>query len=154
MNDILLRMGSHHILDNILRNIFIGGLYPFELKSYLRERTPATAEDAFTLAKTWEESRIEDRYTFDNYNYDLYEQPRNDQSYHPIFPRQPLTYPGAKPMIDATHFRHPSAYLFAPPTVMINPTPMVQTTPKELALMDITKKLTDLEVKITRRASK
>ena len=35
MSDILLRMGTHHIPNNFLRNIFIGGLYPFELKLYV-----------------------------------------------------------------------------------------------------------------------
>ena len=40
MSDILLRMGTHLIHDNFLRNIFIGGLYPFELKLYVSERTP------------------------------------------------------------------------------------------------------------------
>ena len=78
MSDILLRMGTHHILDNFLRNIFIGGLYPFELKLNVRECTPTTRENAFALAKAWEESCVEDQYTFDNYNYDLYDQPRND----------------------------------------------------------------------------
>jgi hypothetical protein len=124
MSDILLRMGAHQIPDNFLRNIFIGGLYPFELKLYVRERAPGTAEDAFTMVKAWEESRIEDRYTFDNYNNNLYEQPRNDRLYHPVLPGQSLTYPGAKPMIDATQFRHPSAYLFVPPRIMTKPTPV------------------------------
>src|SRR5665213_1953145 len=70
MSDILLRMGTHQIPNNFLRNIFIGGLYPFELKIYVRERTPATREDAFALAKAWEESHVEDRYLYDNTNYD------------------------------------------------------------------------------------
>ena len=39
MTDILLRMGAHQIPDNFLRNIFIGGLYPFELKLYVREQS-------------------------------------------------------------------------------------------------------------------
>ena len=92
----------------------------------MRERTPDTTKDAFTLAKAWEESRIENRYTFDNYKYDLYEHPRNDQSYHPILPGQSLTYRGAKLMIDATQFRDPSADLFAPPKLMTKPTPLTQ----------------------------
>jgi len=154
MSDILLRMPNHQIPDRFLRNIFIGGLYPFELKLYVRERAPATAEDAFTLAKAWEESRVEDRYTFDNYNNDFFEQPMNDQFYHPVLPGQSLTYPGAKPMVDATQFRHPSAYLFVPPRILTKPTPVPQSNPQELALMDITKKLADLEVKITRGANK
>ena len=45
-------------------------------------------------------------------------------------------------MIDATHFKHPSAYLYAPPNDMIKPTPVIQSTSQELALMDITKKPT------------
>ena len=132
-----------------MKNIFIGGLYPFELKLYVRERTPATREDAFALAKAWEESRVEDRYTFNTYNFDLYDQPRKDQAYHPVLPRQSLTYLGAKPMIDVTQFKHLSVDLFAPPKVIQKPPPVVQSTPQELALMDITKKLADLEVKIT-----
>ena len=154
MSDILLRMGAHHIPDNFLRNIFIGGLYPFELKLYVRERTPITAQDAFALAKAWEESRVEDQYTFENYNYDLYDQPLRDQTYYPVLPGQSLTYPGAKPMIDATQFKHPSADLFKPPKVLLKPPPVAQSTSHELALMDITKKLADLEVKITKGASK
>ena len=35
MSNILLRMGTHHIPNNFLRNIFIGGLYSFELKLYV-----------------------------------------------------------------------------------------------------------------------
>lgn len=56
--DILLRMGNHYISDNILRTFFIGGLYPFEMKIYMRECIPVTREDAFALAKAWEESRV------------------------------------------------------------------------------------------------
>ena len=55
MSDRLLKMGAHQIPDNLLRNIFIGGFYPFELKLYVREQAPATAEDVFTLAKAWED---------------------------------------------------------------------------------------------------
>ena len=93
---------------------------------------------------------MEDQYTFHNYNYDPYEQPKNDQTFHPVLPGQALIYPGAKPMIDATQFKHPSADLFAPPNFLIKPTPVIASTSQELALMDITKKLDDLEVKITR----
>ena len=106
------------------------------------------------LAKAWEESRVEDRYTFDKYNYDLYDQPKNDQIFHPVLPGQSLTYPGAKPMIDVTQFKHPSADLFAPPKIMIKPTLVVQSTSQELALMDIAKKLADLKVKIMRGVNK
>ena len=101
-----------------------------------------------------EGSLVEDRYTFDDYNYDLYEHPRNDQTFQPVLAGQALTYPNAKPTVDATQFKHPSAQLFAPPKVLIKPIPMIASTSQELALMDITKKLADLEVKITRGANK
>ena len=58
MSDILLRMGNHYISDNVLRNILIRGLCPFELKIYMRECIPVTREDAFALTKAWEESRV------------------------------------------------------------------------------------------------
>lgn len=54
----MLRMGNHYISDNILRTFFIGGLYPFEMKIYMRECIPVTREDAFALAKAWEESIV------------------------------------------------------------------------------------------------
>ena len=154
MSDILLRMGAYQIPDNFLRNVFERGLYLFKSKLYVRECTLATSEDAFALAKSWEESHVEHRYMFDNYNYNLYDQPKNHQSHHPVLPGQSLTYPCAKPMIDATQFKHPSVDLFAPPKVILKPTPITQSSPQELALMDITKKLADLEVKITKGASK
>ena len=37
MQDVLQRMGVHQIHDNFLMNIFIGGLYPIELKTYVKE---------------------------------------------------------------------------------------------------------------------
>lgn len=37
MNDFFLRMGNHHIPNNFLRNIIIGGLHPFELRTNVRE---------------------------------------------------------------------------------------------------------------------
>ena len=59
MSDILLRMGNHHTPNNFMR-------------ISVRERTPATREDAFALAKAWEESQVKDCYVFNNYDYDLY----------------------------------------------------------------------------------
>ena len=84
MNDILLRMGNHHIPNNFLRTVFIGGLHPFELRKYVREPTPSTREDAFALAKAWGESRVGDQYVYDNPNYDLYDYLNNGQHYNPI----------------------------------------------------------------------
>lgn len=68
MNDILLRMGNHHIPNNFLRNIFRGRLHPFKLKNYVRERAPAIREDVFVLAKAWGGvSRRGSLYFYNNY---------------------------------------------------------------------------------------
>lgn len=71
-------LGSHHIPDIFFRNIFIGGLYLFVVRLYVRDFTSARRENAFALAKAWEDSRVEDQYTFDNYDYNPYDQPKND----------------------------------------------------------------------------
>jgi hypothetical protein len=44
--------------------------------------------------------------------------------------------------------------LFVPPRIMTKPTPVTRSNSQELALIDITKKLADLEVKIPRGANK
>ena len=69
-----------------------------------------------------------DQYTFENCNYDLHDQPLKNQSYHPVLPGKLLTYQGAKVMIDATQLKHPSADLFAPPKVILKPSPVTQST--------------------------
>lgn len=136
-----------------MKNVLRRGLYPLELKIYVREHALATLDDVFTLTKAWEESWVEDRY-FYNYNYDHYDRPNNDQCYNHVLHGQSLAYLGAKPTTDATQFNHPSANLFVPPKAILKPPPIVQTTQQELALMDITKNLTYLEVKITKGANK
>ena len=60
MQDILQRMGVHQIPDNFLMSIFIGGLYPIELKTYVKEGRTATYAQAYARAKIWEECRLED----------------------------------------------------------------------------------------------
>lgn len=119
MRDILLIMGEHQSSYNFLKSIFIGGLYPFELKVYVKEHTPNAIEATFRLAKAWEESRIKDRYTFDNYNYDLYDWPNVDRQYNPTFTNQHSTPHGRKPMVDATQFNHSNAELFVPPKAIL-----------------------------------
>lgn len=64
MSNNLLRMDNQHIHDKFLRNVFIGRLYSFEFNIYVRERAATTIEDAFAVAKTWEESRMEGWYIY------------------------------------------------------------------------------------------
>ena len=52
-------------------------------------------------------------------------------------------------MIDAMQFNHPSANVLVPPKFISKPQPVVQTTQQDLASMDITKKITKSEVKVT-----
>ena len=56
MQDVLQRTGAHQIPDNFPMSIFIGGLYPIELKSYVKEGSTTT----YARAKNWEECRLED----------------------------------------------------------------------------------------------
>ena len=60
MQDILQRMGAHQIPNNFLTSIFIGGLYPIELKTHVKEGDTATYVQAYARAKIWEECRLED----------------------------------------------------------------------------------------------
>ena len=59
MQDILQHMGNHQILDDFLMSIFIGGLYPMELRTYFKEGATNTYAQAYARAKTWEECRLE-----------------------------------------------------------------------------------------------
>lgn len=60
MQDILQRMGVHQIPDNFLMSIFIGGLHPIKLKTYVKEGGTVTYVQAYARAKIWEECRLED----------------------------------------------------------------------------------------------
>jgi hypothetical protein len=59
MQDILQRMGNHQIQDDFLMSIFIGGSYPTELGTYVKEGATATYAQAYARARTWEECRLE-----------------------------------------------------------------------------------------------
>ena len=48
MHDILQRMGSHQILDEFLMSIFIGGLNPMELRTYVKKGATITYAQAYT----------------------------------------------------------------------------------------------------------
>lgn len=54
MNCILLTINNQHTPNNLLRNVCLEGLFPFELKTDVREHTLATRKDAFALTKAWE----------------------------------------------------------------------------------------------------
>jgi hypothetical protein len=60
MQDVLNRWGNHQVLDEMLKSIFVGGLWPVELKMFVKERRPAELTIAYQMAKTWEEARVDE----------------------------------------------------------------------------------------------
>ena len=51
-------MGNHQIPYDFLMSIFISGLYPMELRTYVKEKATRTYVHAYARAKTWEECRL------------------------------------------------------------------------------------------------
>ena len=51
MEDILQRMENHQIPYGFLMSIFISGLYPMELRTYVKERATATYVQAYGTRK-------------------------------------------------------------------------------------------------------
>ena len=71
---VLQRMGNHQCRDDFLMSIFIDGLYPMELRAYMKEGAIATYAQAYARAKTWEECRLENEfvmYTNNTYSNNL-----------------------------------------------------------------------------------
>jgi len=60
MQDVLNRWGNHQIPDEMLKSIFVGGLWPTELKMFVKERRPIDLTNAYQTAKTWEEARVDE----------------------------------------------------------------------------------------------
>jgi hypothetical protein len=60
MQDVLNQWGNHQVPDEILKSIFVGGLWPAELKMFVKERRPVDLSNAYQIAKTWEEARIDE----------------------------------------------------------------------------------------------
>jgi hypothetical protein len=148
MQDILQRMEVHQIPDNFLMSIFIGGLYPIELKIYVKEGDTLTYVQAYERAKIWEECRLEDVlvvYTDNTYlNNPI-------PNYIGIFP---VTNQNQHYINDA----HPSSTFITP--VFFNPTVMTSSAhdstiaKHEDAIMNLTKQLTKLSVKVMKGAPK
>jgi hypothetical protein len=44
----------------MLKSIFVGGLWPAELKMFVKERRPVDLTNAYQTAKTWEEARFDE----------------------------------------------------------------------------------------------
>lgn len=60
MQDVLNRWGNHQVPDEMLKSIFIGGLWPAELKMFVKERRPVDLTNSYQTAKTWEEARVDE----------------------------------------------------------------------------------------------
>ena len=52
-------MGNHQIPYDFLIGIFIGGSYPMELRTRVKEGATTTYAQVYARAKTWEECRVE-----------------------------------------------------------------------------------------------
>jgi hypothetical protein len=44
----------------MLKSIFVGGLWPAELKMFVKERRPVDLTNAYQTTKTWEEARVDE----------------------------------------------------------------------------------------------
>jgi hypothetical protein len=60
MQDVLNRWGNHQVPDEMLKNIFVGGLWPAELKIFVKKRRLADLTNAYQTAKTWEEAEVDE----------------------------------------------------------------------------------------------
>ena len=148
MQDILQRMGAHQIPDNFLMSIFIGGLYPIELKTYVKEGGTTTYAQAYGRAKIWEECRLED---------DLVVYTDNTYSNNPI-PTQLGTFPVTtqnQPYItDAHPFSTFAAPVYSNPSKTTSSSRDPTIAKHEDAIMNLTKQLTELSVKVMKGAPK
>lgn len=141
-------MGLHQIPDNFLMSIFIGGLYSTELKTYVKEGDTATYVQAYARAKFWEECRLED---------DLVIYTNNTYSKNPIpthMERFPKINLNQHYIIDA----HSSSTFTTPvytKQVSVTSHSHDPTIAKhEDAIMNLTKQLTELLVKVMRGGPK
>ena len=57
-NALLKRWTNHGLTDQVLACTFVGGVWPDELRIYLKEQNPQDIATAYTQAKTWEEARV------------------------------------------------------------------------------------------------
>ena len=148
MQDILQRMGVHQIPNNFLMSIFIGGLYPIELKTYVKEGGTTTYAQAYERAKVWEECRLED---------DLVVYTDNTYSNNPI-PNYMGTFPVTNQNQHYISDVHPSSTfttpVFSNPTVMTSSAHDPTIAKHEDAIMNLTKQLTKLSVKVMKGAPK
>ena len=60
MQDVLNWWDNHQVLDEMLKNIFVGRLWPTKLKMFVKERWPIDLTNAYQTAKTWEEARVDE----------------------------------------------------------------------------------------------
>ena len=113
MQDILQRMGNHQISYDFLMSIFIGGLYPMEFRTYVKEGATATYAQAYARVKTWEEYRLEN---------ELVIYTDNTYSNNPI-PSHLGTFPIIENnhyyVTDAPYVRNPNALLYTQPATRL-----------------------------------
>ena len=106
MQDILQHMGNHQILDDFLMSIFIGGLYPMELRTYFKEGATNTYAQAYARAKTWEECRLENELVI--YTDNIYSNnpiPSHSETF-------PITENNHYYVTDTPYVRNPNAPLY------------------------------------------
>ncbi|HYP42877.1 MAG TPA: hypothetical protein VEQ18_02540, partial [Candidatus Nitrosocosmicus sp.] len=148
MNTLLRRWQGHHMPDDFLVSTFIGGVYPETLRIYLREQNPADVAAAYTLAKTWEEARV-------NHDYVQIEDP----SLYPPTRHHPSHIYGIDPQGRDIYPRRGEELLRleAPPPIY-NPKPLAIKPPTIDPVTDpiskLEKKLNDLTIRFTQAREK
>jgi hypothetical protein len=128
LEDIVLRLPmGHGFTDRHLRNIFVKGLVPHRLKSFIKLEFPATLAETYERAKHWESVYYEDTFGVPLQNQppirtSLFDKTCQGLSYQ--YPRPTLGHPLAYP--PSTHMPQNSiAQVAIPPVVLVNQLPVV-----------------------------
>ena len=148
MQDILQRMGNHQIPNVFLVNIYIGGLYHIELRTYIKEGATATYVQAYVRAKIWEECTLENElviYIDNTYSNNLiplhfgtFLNTENNRHY----------------VIDAPYMRNTSAPLYTPSMISKPPQPNPVNDKYDNAIWNRTKQLSKLSISVTNNRPK
>nr|PNR47234.1 hypothetical protein PHYPA_014354 [Physcomitrium patens] len=169
--DIIRRWPNNHLHENFILSILINGLYPSELKMFVKENQPTTVALSLVRAKVWEECHY-DRIL--NSNPILI--PTQGSSKFPNWNNLANSITGA--MAPATHSTVPIQGVLNPVPLQAVPSPMASTYPEfapyqppgvntqelpmlpgsketnEMLLLNLTKKMEELAVNMAKEKEK
>ena len=146
MNTLLRRWNNHNLPEMYMVSTFVGGVWPEALRIYLREQNPPDLPTTYTLAKTWEETRISTDFT-------QYEDPD----------LYPMTRGSIDPLARLENYARNTYPRISDPlsigamTTVSNPKPLAIRAPSDPIMDSITnleKKFTELAVQVTSRKDK